>query len=138
MSILKANRFSFQVKFIISDVPYQLKISSDTVGDEEMILERQVITIIEWERGANMIRTEGLSGNSEFRLTGQGFMDNHGEEDLRNFATMWVMVVQEGLLMGTGEMEGTQVLPDGGIAVDPLQFLGAQQFSEILKNFFDF
>ena len=102
-----------------------------------MIVGRQVITLGTGERGVNMIRMEHVGGNSEFSLTGQGLMDGLGEVDLRSFATMWVMVVQEGLMMAMREVEGTQVLADGGIAVDPAQFLGAQQFLEIMEFFFD-
>ena len=84
-----------------------------------------------------MIRRELEGGESEFGLSGLGLIILGEEEELRNFATMWVMVVQRGLMEAMGEVEGAQVLADGGIAVDPVQFLGGQQLLEILQHFFD-
>ena len=124
--------FSFQMKFAISDVPYQLIISSAVEVEEEWILGRQVITLMSGERGVNMIRTEDLDGNSEFSLTGQGLMENQGEEELMNFATMCMM--QEGPMR---VMEITFDLPDGGIYLgeEPGQIHASEQFVELLEHF---
>ena len=137
MSILNAKRFSFQTKFTIQDVPYTLKISSDKGEEEEMILGRQVITFSAGEEGINMIRRESLVEGSQFELTGQGLLEGAGQEVLQNFATMWVMRVQEGLIVAMA-VEGARVLPDEGIALDPAKFLGAQELMEILEHFFNF
>ena len=137
MSILSTKRFSFQIQFTISDVPFQLQMSSDKVEEDEMIMERQVINLRTEERGVNMLRKE-LVGNSEFSLTGEGLMENLGEDDLMNFVTRWVLLVKQELLMALREMEGTEMMEDEGITVDPAQLLGAQQFLGLLDQFFDF
>ena len=111
--------------------------SSDKVEEDEMIMGRQVINLRTEERGVNMIRKE-LVGNSEFSLTGEGLMENLGEDDLMNFVTRWVMLVKQELMMALREMEGTEMMEDEGITVDPAQLLGAQQFLGLLDQFFDF
>ena len=50
------------------------------------------------------------------------------ENELINFVTRWVMLVQQELMMCLRESEGTEVIEDEGITVDPLQLFGAQQF----------
>ena len=103
-----------------------------------MIMGRQVITLRTEERGVNMIRKELVGGNSEFSLTGEGLMENLGEEELMNFLNRWVMLVLQELMMALREMEGTEMMEDEGITVDPAQLLGAQQFLGLLDQFFDF
>ena len=103
-----------------------------------MIMGRQVITLRTEERGVNMIRKELVGGNSEFSLTRVGLMENLGEEELMNFLTRWVMLVKQELMMALREMEGTEMMEDEGITVDPAQLLGAQQFLGLLEQFFDF
>ena len=111
--------------------------SSDKVEEYEMIMGRQVINLRTEERGVNMLRKE-LVGNSEFSLTGEGLMENLEEDDLMNFVTRWVMLVKQELMMALREMEGTEMMEDEGITVDPAQLLGARQFVAILDQFFDF
>ena len=112
--------------------------SSDKIEEDEMIMGRQVITLRTEERGVNMIRKDLVGRNSEFSLTGEGDMDNLGEEELMNFVTRWVMLVQQELRMALGEMEGTEMMEEDGITVDPGQLMGAQQFWGILEQFFHF
>ena len=138
MSILNTKRFSFQIQFSISEVPFQLQLSSDKEEEDAMIMGRQVITLRTEERGVNMIRKELLGGNSEFSLTGEGLMESLGEDELMNFVTRWVLLVKQELMMALREMEGTEMMEDEGITVDPAQLLGAQQFLGILDQFFDF
>ena len=68
MSILYTKRFSFQTQFTISEVPFQLQMSSDKVEEDDMIMGRQVITLRTEERGVNII--------SEFSLSWERLMDN--------------------------------------------------------------
>ena len=90
--------------------------SSDKVEGEERMVGRQAITLRTGERGVSMIRKEMEGGESEYGLDGLGLMDGLGQEELRVFATMWVMVVHRGLMEAMGKVEGAQVLADGGIA----------------------
>ena len=138
MSILNTKHFSFQIQFSISEVPFKLQLSSDKEEEDAMIMGRQVITLRTEERGVNMIRKDLVGRNSEFSLTGEGDMDNLGEEELMNFFTRWVMLVQQELRMALGEMEGTEMMEEDGITVDPGQLMGAQQFWGILEQFFHF
>ena len=128
MSILNTKRFSFKTRFTISEVSFQLQMSSDKIEEDEMIMGRQVITLRTEERGVNMIRKDLVGRNSEFSLTGEGDMDNLGEEELMNFVTRWVMLVQQELMMSLREMEGTKVKEDEGSTVDPSQFWELSSF----------
>ena len=134
-----ASHFTFKINFTIMDDIYQLELSSDKVDGEEMMVGRQVITFRTEERdaGVNMIRRELEGGECEFGLAGLGLMEGPGEEELRDFATQWVMRVQRGLMVAIREVELAHVLGDVGIAVDPAQFLGGQQLLEILQHFLD-
>ena len=113
MSILNANHFTFKINFTIMNDNYQLEMSSDKVVEgEEGMMWREVITLKFEERGVSMIMIRRLSdgGESEYGLDGLGLMEGLGEEELRDFAFMWVMVVQREL--------GVDIL--ALIALDPI------------------
>ena len=119
MNIRNGKHFSLKTNFLIMDDNYQLEMSSDKVVEgEEGMMWREVITLKFEERGVSMIMIRRLSdgGESEYGLDGLGLMEGLGEEELRDFAFMWVMVVQREL--------GVDIL--ARIALDP-----------ILHHFFD-
>ena len=99
--------------------------SSAKVEEDEMIMGRQVITLRTEEREVNMIRKELVGGNSEISFTGEGLMENLGEDGLMNFVTRWVLLMKQELMMALREIEGTEIMEDEGITVDPAQLLGA-------------
>ena len=125
---INAKTFSFQTRFNINDVSYDIKISSNKVEEEQdRIMGRQVITLMKNTAGVNMVRRETMMDDPEFLLTGVGSMENASEEELKIFALEWLMLVQEAQMMVSvreGELMG------------PLEILGAKEFSEILRHFF--
>ena len=136
MSIFNTESFSFQTKFSINESVFSFEISSGRDEEQqEMITGRQVITLKDGENGVSMIRRETMMEEEEpeFLMTGLGLMETFRQEELRTFALMWVMRVQEGLMMGTREDEVA-----GAIDVGPvLQSLGCREFLEILEHFFN-
>ena len=109
--------FLLQMNFSISDIHYQLEFSSD------MEEERPVITLKSGQRGVNLNRTEDIHGIPVFSLTGQGLLEDHGEEELRDFVTR--CKEQAG-----GAGEGVEIIFEG-------ETIAAEQFLDIFENLFD-
>ena len=123
---INGKTFSFQTRFNINDVSYDIKISSNK-EEQEWIMGRQVITLMKNTAGVNMVRRETMSEDPEFLMTGVGLMENASEEELKSFAIEWLRLVQEAQMMASVR---------GGEVMGPLQILGAKEFSEILNHFF--
>ena len=123
---INAKTFSFQTRFNINDVSYDIKISSNK-EEQEWIMGRQVITLTKSTAGVNMARRETMLEDPEFLMTGVGLMENASEEELKSFAIEWLRLVQEAQMMASVR---------GGEVMGPLQILGAKEFSEILNHFF--
>ena len=123
---INAKTFSFQTRFNINDVSYDIKISSNK-EEQERIMGKQVITLMKNTAGVNMVRRETMLEDPEFLMTGVGLMENASEEELKSFAIEWLRLVQEAQMMASVR---------GGEVMGPLQILGAKEFSEILNHFF--
>ena len=116
-----AKTFSFQTKFNMNDVQYDIKVSSNKVEEQGRIMGQQVITLMKNTEGVNLVRKEMMMKDPEFLLTGEGLMENASEEDLKNFAIERMMLIQE------AELKDSMV-----------RFLGhsSEEFSEMLDHFF--
>lgn len=133
---MNTRNFRFKTKFLLDDVTFALEISSENFINQDVeagIRDRQVITLTQDDAGVNMIRCQYLAPGSQFRLSGNGTLEDADEHQLKIFAMIWVVVVQHSLM----EMNGGSTMSDEGrLAVDPAMFLGAQEFMEILEHFF--
>merc|ERR1712142_621150 len=142
LTMMNGKSFSFQTKFLLDDVPFSLEVSSKETSyqrtmEEAGISEMQVITFGVEDSGVSMGRGESLAGESQFQLTGYGLLEDADEEELTIFATVWLLMVQEGLRSAVREHDGATALANGeGIAVDPALLLGAKEFLEIMEHFF--
>ena len=90
--------------------------------------------------GVNMIRKELLDGTLEFSLTGEGYLEEGTEEELKNWMKELIIGVREMAVdqIVVREMTVDQMMNGGGFTVDPAELLGVQQLLEILEHFFDF
>ena len=116
MTDLTPNNFSFKTEFTISDVLYELELSYLKVEEEGKMVERQIISIGSVQMGVTMTRTEVKNGQPEFRMVGEGILEEVGEEQLMEI----VRKVQDSV---------------GEIELSLGQFLGLAKFVEILNHF---
>ena len=92
--------FSFQIRLNIDDDPYNIKISSDKVEEQGMILRKHAITFKN-AAGVNIFRMETVMENPEIRLAGVGVME---------IAQEFMRIVKEAEREGAGCEELKEIL----------------------------
>ena len=123
-----AKTFSFQTKFNMNDVQYDIKVSSNKVEEQGRIMGQQVITLMKNTEGVNMIRKETMMEDPEFSLTGEGLMENASEEELKNFVIEWMRLIH------VEEVE--EALTESMYEIERFKVQGGSEFSDVVGHFF--